>query len=161
MSNAYDQMPEPKSGGDYPEIMRFTAPGQSVEGVITDVRWKEANATSDGCIVISIKQADGVEWSVFCGPTSLQRQIHTLKPPPGSMIRVLFKGFEGQAKIFQVDVAPGNGQAPAQAPAPATAPAPAAPGFAPNPAMPMQQGEQPFGRPAAAPQQAPAAPWGS
>lgn len=147
MTNPYDQMPEPKAVGDYPDQYKFEAVGQSLEGTVVDVRFKEADDRGEGCPVLDIQTADGNRWSVFCGPTALYREVYNKRPAPGQQVRIIFQGYSGRAKLFQLDVAGAPsvaGAAAPQTPAPATAPA-----------------EQPFPQSAPPPQAQPAAaPWG-
>jgi hypothetical protein len=145
MSDIYANMPAPKAAGDYPEQFKFINPNDQIEGTVVDVRFKEADDRGDGCPVVDIATADGNRWSVFAGPTALYREIYNKRPAPGQAIRIIFKGYSGKAKLFQVDVA---GTA-----APAAPPTPTAPA------------EQPFPQSAPLPtpqaQPAPAAPWGA
>lgn len=149
MSDPYANMPAPVSGGDFPDQYKFVSVGQSVEGVLTDSRWKEANGDIKGCQILQVRQADGTEWSVFCGPTSLHREVFNKRPPIGSMVRITFNGYDGQAKLFTLDVAPGPAAA-----APQSAPAPA------QEAAPQGWAQPQAAAPAPAPAAAPAAPWG-
>lgn len=114
MSDPYGQMPEPQSG-EYPDRITFETAGQFVEGILVDTRWKPEDSRGAGCQVLDIQLADGTRRSVFCGAASLHRQIYSLRPPIGSMIRIEFTGFQERAKIFNVQVAPSQGQPQAQA----------------------------------------------
>ena len=149
--------PPPAGGGQYPDRIKFESPGQSVEGVLVNVRWKEPSNGLEGCPVVEIQQANGTTVSVFCNPISLWRQLDATKPALGSMVRITFAGFEGQAKVFRLDVAPAG-----------TAPAPQAPAAAPaqpegwsQPGAPAAPWGQAPAAPAAPANGAPAPPWGS
>lgn len=173
MSDPYTNIPVPPSTGEFPDRFVFTAPGQSVEGYVRDIRMTQGGQY-DPCPVLDIQTTqvgtDGkpVCWSVFCNPTSLWRQLTAQKPPVGSYVRVTFKGHEGQAKVFTLEVAPAGSVPPAPAAAPQAAgfppaeayaqPAPTtpAPAFGEGaPAAPWANGPAPQPQPAA-----PAAPWG-
>jgi hypothetical protein len=156
MSNAYDFLPPPRSEGDFPDWFKFNTPGDAIEGTVTDVRIGKATDGGNDYAVLQIQRADGSAASVACGATSLARAVYAQRPGVGAMVRITFTGFAGRAKVFQLDVAPTNGQAPA---APVAAPS-AAPQAAP-------QGfgngvQQPWAAPTTqAPVTAPAAPpWG-
>lgn len=150
MTDPYANLPAPPSAGNYPDRYVFNTPGQSVEGHLRDVRMTPPGGTYEPCPVADIQTTqigpDGqpVCWSVFCNPTSLWRQLDAQRPPIGSYVRITFKGHEGQAKVFTLEVAPpGSVPPPAQMAAPvAQAPAPQAQGFPPAEA---------FGAPAATP----------
>lgn len=160
MSDPYATMPAPPAAGEFPDRFLFQSPGQSVEGVLRDVRMT-SGGDYDPCPVMEVQTAqigpDGhpIVWSVFCNPQSLWRQLTALRPPVGSMVRVTFTGMNGRAKVFQLDVAPPNGavQAPVQQAPVAQQPAPGFPpaeAYAPQPQAP-QQGFAPPTNPAAPP----------
>lgn len=114
MSDPYANLPAPPSaeGGDLPDRIKFQNPGQSVEGHLVNVKWKEPKNGMEGCPIIEIQQPTGVVVAVFCNPWSLWRALDEKKPPLGSYVRVTFTGYDGQSKLFQLDVAPPqNGQA--------------------------------------------------
>lgn len=151
-------VPPPPSGGDYPDRFVFDNPGQSVEGLLREIRMTPEGGRYEPCPVMDVvtEQRDmtgnPVAWSVFCNTTSLWRQVHQSQTagsliPGQTLVRVTFVGWDGKAKIFQLDHQPAN----AAAAAPAQGPAPAANGFGPAPAV---QAEPELGA------GAPAAPWG-
>lgn len=176
MHDPYAQLPPPpKMEGQYPDRFEFDVPGKSVEGYLVDVRMTDGGQY-DPCPVMDVQTTqvgpDGqpVRWSVFCNPISLWRQLDSLRPAIGSYVKVTFLGLQGRAKVFQLDVANANGQAPTAAPMPQQAPAPAPQPPAPAPAFGAPQpGPAPWEQPAPAPQPAPqpapapapaAPPWG-
>ena len=141
----YDAAPVPQTG-DFPERITFQSPGQVVEGTLTDIRLTSKEGY-EPCIVHDIALDDGTRVSVFCSTTSQRRLVNAKRPVPGQRVRWEFKGYEGQAKVFELLVA--GGDTPAAAPAPAPAPpATAAPPQAPQ--VPPAWGAQP--NPAPAPQ---------
>src|SRR5690606_23475015 len=141
----YDAAPVPQTG-DFPERVTFQSPGQVVEGTLTDIRLTSKEGY-EPCIVHDIALDDGTRVSVFCSTTSQRRLVNAKRPVPGQRVRWEFKGYEGQAKVFELLVADGGG-------APAAAPAAPPVAQAPAPA--------PVAQPAAG-QQAPQAPpaWGA
>lgn len=169
-ADPYSQLPPPPSAGNFPDQFKFINVGQSVEGYLAEVRTAPPKGDMGATPVIQLQTTqvgpDGqpVSWSVFCGPTSLWRQLDSHRPPLGSYLRITFVGFDGQAKLFNFEVLQqGNGQGPAPAapvaqsmpappaPAPATAPAPAfgqpqpgpAPWEAPQTPAPQTVGQTP------------------
>jgi hypothetical protein len=137
-ASIYDSVPAPHEG-DFPERFMFNNPGENIAGTLVDVR-KHTSDKYEPCLVHDIEVAPGQRYSVFVTTTSQRRLANAKRPVPGQQIRWTFTGFEGQAKVFTLDVA-ANGSAPAATPAPApTAPAaPAAPawgGAAPEQAAP-------------------------
>lgn len=141
----FDQLQPPKTG-DYPDWFKFHNPGDTIEGVITDMRiGKPSQPGEDSYPIMEIQRSDGTAHSVGCGAANLYRQVYEIRPAVGGMIRLTFTGYDGRVKLFQVDYqAPANGQAPAPA--------------APAPAQPVAQGPAP--QAGFAPQGAPAQPWG-
>lgn len=164
----YDQLPPPQSG-DYPDWFKFETPGQVIEGTVVANRIGKPSSVGDDpypIIEVQLDQPgpDGqpVRYSVGCGAAALYRQVYALRPEPGGRIRITFTGYAGQAKLFDVQYAPGNGPAAAvAAPPPAPAPAPAPQGFGQpqQPGQPPAWGGAPASNTVAAPAPGPA-PWG-
>ena len=148
----YDQLKPPQEG-DYPDWFKFVNPGDSIEGAITDQRIAAPKVVGDDPYpVLQIQRPDGTEASVACGTNSLYRQLYEIRPANGDTVRITFTGRSGDAKLFQVDHARGNGQTPQ--PVAAAEPFPAAqPQQFQQAAQPVVSGQ------GFAPIAAPAQPW--
>jgi hypothetical protein len=159
MPTPYDNMAPPTSGGEFPDKLTFEQPGQTLTGTVTDVRWKEEDANGGACPILQVKTDEGAEWSVFCGATALYREVYAKRPQIGQQVRIIFQGYSGKAKLFQVDVA---GEAAPVVPAPAAAAEQPFPQSAPLPTPQAQPATAaPWGAPPPATNGAPpAAPWG-
>jgi hypothetical protein len=113
--------------GQYPEKFRFNEPGDSLAGIVRDVR---IATMPDGSRLpnLEIEDANGTTWSVLAGPVGLQRALSAQRPATGDKISVLFTSFgepkpgKSAPKLFDVQVKRGD-----ETPAPAPAPAAAAP----------------------------------
>jgi hypothetical protein len=115
--------------GQYPDKFRFNEPGDSIAGIVRDVR---IATMPDGTRLpsLEIEDTNGTTWSVLAGPVGLQRALATHRPATGDTIAIVFTG-NGEAKpgksapkLFDVVVKRGDEGVPAAA---APAPAPAAP----------------------------------
>lgn len=157
----YDRL-QPPQEGEYPEWFKFNNSGDTIAGALVNARIAD-HPEFDPAPVLEVQTADGTVWSVLCSTNSLYRQVYATRPEVGGQVRITFQGFQGRAKVFQLDYQPPAGGAPVAAtpppaPQPAPAPTPTAPaaGFGdPN------AGATPWAQPTApAPAPAPAPPWG-
>lgn len=174
----------PAPSGDHPDFLRFDTPG-TVHTVRVDEVWSFTSTPFPGStaqpsevFAISGVTPEGAPASISMGGTGsrhhLYRQFYAAVQAGtlvvGGWVRVTFTGFEGQAKLYDLQVAPAGAiPHPPNATTPQAAAMPAPPQQAAPPAAAPAQGFPPaeaFGQqPAAQPEQpfgagAPAAPWG-
>lgn len=114
----YPQLPAPT--GDHPDFFSFNSPGDNVTVRIDEV-WSFMSkpfpnnpAPPSEVWAISGVTPEGTPVSVGVGGTGsrhhLYRQFYSAatadRVPLGTWVRITFKGFEGQAKLYAFDVAP-------------------------------------------------------
>lgn len=155
----YDRL-QPPQEGEYPDWFKFNNSGDAIAGALVNVRIAD-HPEYGAAPVLEVQTPDGTTWSVLCSTNSLYRQVYATRPEVGGQVRITFQGYNGRAKVFQLDYQPPAGGAPVAAPAtpqPAPAPTPAAPaaGFGD-----ANAGATPWAQPTApAPAPATAPPWG-
>lgn len=118
------------SSGNWQKF-RFEAAGDSISGTLAEVR---IATMPDGTRkpALTIKTADGTEWSLLASWVNLQRALAQHRPATGDQIAIVYTGDaeakpgKNPAKKFDVVVKRGD-EAPTVA---AAAPAPAAPSAA-------------------------------
>lgn len=119
------------SSGDWQKF-RFEAAGDSISGTLAEVR---IATMPDGTRMpaLTIKTADGTEWSLLASQVNLQRALAQHRPATGDQIAIVYTGDaeakpgKSPAKLFDVVVKRSDDPVPAAA---APTPAPAAPSAA-------------------------------
>lgn len=119
------------SSGDWQKF-RFDVPNASITGTLTEVR---IATMPDGTRMpaLTIKTADGTEWSLLASQVNLQRALAQHRPATGDQIAIVYTGDaeakpgKSPAKLFDVVVKRSDDPVPAAA---APTPAPAAPSAA-------------------------------
>jgi hypothetical protein len=121
------------ASGDWQKF-RFEAPGDAISGILQEVR---IATMPDGTRMpaLTIRTADGTDWSLLASQIGLQRALAQHRPATGDQIAIVFTGEstdvkpgKSPAKLFDVVIKRGDDPA-AAAP---VAPAPAAPAPAPT-----------------------------
>lgn len=147
-------------GGDYPDAIKWTTPGQEVCGPVTDVRLVQTAAGSDWVVEVDDEQSGPV--SMWCSTIALKNALIQganqvgRQVAPGDQVYIRFDGKQptpngNTMNTYSVFVQDGSGApqaTPAAAPQPQQAPAPAPQQAAPQ-AAPQPQTAQTAAAPAA------------
>lgn len=125
--------------------VKFTEPGQTIEGVIIRLSSTDFGGKSSLVPVITLRTPGGIEKIINCSQTVLQRRMAELAPEEGDGVKITYLGEaersmpgRSPAKLFDVEVTPAawlrrETESPAPASPRAQSPRPAASGVDEDP----------------------------